>query len=442
MAALRRAALVFFGVALALTGVETAMRAVGWVLDRTAASEAGGDGAVPGAFRVLCLGESTTAPVSWGGGVDYSWPAQLREILRQRYPGRSFQVVNQGRAATSTAAILANAPDYLEQYRPQVVIAMMGINDDKWYGIVAFPSGFGGLLGRGLAHLKVWKLANYIHQEFFLQRRSAPPAGLTAPSPLIAKCLEFRSGAAALRDCTEAMRGAPDDPRPYEALASFYQGQREFGRALSMAEAAERRGSINPRTFLILGDRLSSSKRYEQARVMYRRCIDSAEDDLPMADWCSSRGLAMTYVSENRYGSAAEAYKESIAVYPDWLWKPFAIGSAESSAEKNPVTASNYRLLRRLVQERRSTLIAMQYPGERLRDLKDMLSGASDVVWVDNKESFDRALARRRYDEIFSDRFSGSWGHCTSEGNRIIAENAARALAPLLGGVSAPEKTP
>jgi hypothetical protein len=46
------------------------------------------------------------------------------------------------------------------------------------------------------------------------------------------------------------------------------------------------------------------------------------------------------------------------------------------------------------------------------------------LVWiVDNEQSFERALAAEGVDKIFFDQFAGDFGHCTAQGNRLIAKN-------------------
>ena len=50
-----------------------------------------------GAYRILCLGESTTA----SGGID-AWPNQLDAILSRRNLGIRFSVINGGRVAADT----------------------------------------------------------------------------------------------------------------------------------------------------------------------------------------------------------------------------------------------------------------------------------------------------------------------------------------------------
>ncbi|MBP6919526.1 MAG: tetratricopeptide repeat protein [Candidatus Omnitrophica bacterium] len=73
-----------------------------------------------GACRIMCLGESTT---------EGQYPRFLEEILNGRDIGVRFSVIDKGRAATSTTTLLNLLEHQLDEYRPDIVITMMGIND-------------------------------------------------------------------------------------------------------------------------------------------------------------------------------------------------------------------------------------------------------------------------------------------------------------------------
>lgn len=77
-------------------------------------------------LRILCLGESTTAPTS---APDLSWPRRLEDRLNRERPGR-FVVLNHLPEADS-AVIEQALPAYLEKYEPDLLIAMTGGGDPK-----------------------------------------------------------------------------------------------------------------------------------------------------------------------------------------------------------------------------------------------------------------------------------------------------------------------
>ncbi len=77
-----------------------------------------------GAYRIMCLGESTTAAIE-----DSPWSSQLEKILNEQIGGLKFSVINKGVSATNTSIILSQLEENLKKYKPDMVITMMGIND-------------------------------------------------------------------------------------------------------------------------------------------------------------------------------------------------------------------------------------------------------------------------------------------------------------------------
>ncbi len=94
----------------------------------------------------------------------------------------------------------------------------------------------------------------------------------------------------------------------------------------------------------------------------------------------------------------------------------------------NPITRDSYRRLRKIADRRRLQLVAVQYPTRGITPLKKMNQSNQGVIFVDNEATFKEALERMEYGDIFKDNFAGDFGHCTAEGNRILAENVSRAI--------------
>jgi tetratricopeptide (TPR) repeat protein len=107
-----------------------------------------------GTCTILCLGESTTAMGGTG-----SYPSQLERILNERLPGVRFRVINKGWPGAMTAEIVRNLDGYLEEYSPEIVVAMMGINDtwlDEAYRRVRTEADAGILRFRSLRIYRLW----------------------------------------------------------------------------------------------------------------------------------------------------------------------------------------------------------------------------------------------------------------------------------------------
>lgn len=104
-----------------------------------------------GSYRIMCSGESTTA----FGGND-SYPSQLEKILNQSNAGIRFTVINKGVPGVPTSNLLAHLEDYLNIYKPNMVVTMMGINDE--YQRVDHEK----LLVSFIKSFRIYKLAEFL----------------------------------------------------------------------------------------------------------------------------------------------------------------------------------------------------------------------------------------------------------------------------------------
>ena len=78
-------------------------------------------------YRIICLGESTTAG---------QYPSYLNEILNQRSSKIKFSLIDKGVTGTHTTAIINQLESYINEYHPDMVVTMMGINDTKYHSPV------------------------------------------------------------------------------------------------------------------------------------------------------------------------------------------------------------------------------------------------------------------------------------------------------------------
>ena len=124
-----------------------------------------------GTYRILCIGESTTA---LGGGNSY--PSQLESILTQRFVRRQFKVINKGLVSKTSQDILSQLKENLDRYKPQLVIAMIGINDNRF---PMTPVTVGEKIERVLERSRVYKLFKMIKlhlKQKLVEKRASPNA--------------------------------------------------------------------------------------------------------------------------------------------------------------------------------------------------------------------------------------------------------------------------
>lgn len=82
------------------------------------------------AFRILFLGESTTAGAGAGVGLGNAYPAQVEKILQQNFTTKNVKSYNKGISTIETTAILRNLDRLMIKYKPHLVVIMAGVNDN------------------------------------------------------------------------------------------------------------------------------------------------------------------------------------------------------------------------------------------------------------------------------------------------------------------------
>jgi tetratricopeptide (TPR) repeat protein len=162
------------------------------------------------------------------------------------------------------------------------------------------------------------------------------------------------------------------------------------------------------------------------------------------------KSLAELYYHEGKFEKAAEIYKywyengkfegrdllaSSLAtVYRRMGREPDAALYSEKARryrEEHYIeeTKENYLKLISITKRRGIKLVLMQYPVRSLEALRNMITDDSDgVVFVSNENNFRDAIRERGFWYYFCDDFAGDFGHCTDEGNTLIAENLANAI--------------
>lgn len=98
-------------------------------------------------IRILVLGESTSA-VAGIGKSDLlvqrtSYPTQLERKLNSESKDRRYVVINRSSMGGDSARAVANIDDYMQRYRPHVVLAMMGMKDQGGVSEEQGASAFG-----------------------------------------------------------------------------------------------------------------------------------------------------------------------------------------------------------------------------------------------------------------------------------------------------------
>ncbi len=449
-----RLVLLLFGVVLSLGLLELGLRAAGMAF--LARQELHNRSALAGtdAVTVLCIGESTTGL----GGAD-SYPSQLQDVLNEH--DRRATVVNKGIPAITTDVIVANLPGWIETYRPAVVVAMMGVNDPR-------DDELGQPLAWSLQSFRVYKLSAWLADGLrhrFTPARETPaqkdarvkrtaaenPHDPDALADLAEVLLAERQPADALTTLERGLALRPADLRQRMLLARMAYANHDSERAVGIldaltAEAPDdgRRQAAIAMEYLLGGD-LERAERilavhpdvraYEFLEAGYyeraaralaagdpdeaERILNATERRLP--------SLRLGHLLHKQRALIAHARGDETSFEAE-----LAIVRRLTAARGSTMTARNYRLVRLLLTEHEIPLVAVQYPLRSVDTLEELVDRDPSIVFVDDERVFANAVANVSWDAYFTDDFAGDFGHLNRAGNRMLAENVARAVERIL----------
>ncbi|MBU4333611.1 MAG: tetratricopeptide repeat protein, partial [Candidatus Omnitrophica bacterium] len=379
-------------------------------------------------YRIMCLGESTTV---WGGKNNY--PGQMERILNKNDLGIKFTVINKGVPGTNTEEIVNNLNDNLNKYKPDMVITVMGINDNihtDFVNINAFEatdvdnkqvavcecanddkdctcmnvlgSNDPSLRNRGiktfsfLRSLRIYKLFNIIIPKKIVPDDSGE------------NTLSFYNQAEIYRfqgDCDNAeslfQRSVEEDPGhswTYTYLAWCYEFNGNYTKAV---ETLKKALELNPRNDAAMGNLGSIYNKTGDCENAIK-AWKMAKLYNPTNDWhyvnlgwiyakngqCDEAKInfikAETFSKENdrHYRTLSQCYKEQ-GNY-DEASKYYAKAIRSNSSYYNPATSHNYKILRNMLNRRAIKHIAVQYPMRNVDTLKNMLKPSGSTIFVSN----------------------------------------------------------
>jgi lysophospholipase L1-like esterase len=392
-------------------------------------------------YRILCIGESTT----YLGG-ENNYPNYLSEILNRSNPEKSVVVINKGTPGISTDFILKNIEGWIERYQPDIVVAMMGIND-----VMLIP-GFGQREFPVLSFLKkmqTYKLMKRIVSalNIKIKGRGLKPAGAMPhlPADLNEDGDIYTEDLYAVRDQFRlAMSKLPGKYNDRYVQAVISEGMKNYPLAerlyLSLILETDDE-DIHRWIYKEVGELLQMQGRYLEfvelmPKISYgywgqdwidHVCVDASGVEKVMKIF---EGIIENTADKapvyHILAKCSEKYGDDES--GDFFRKQ---SEREALETIHPVTRRNYLKLVDMLSRRNIRIVVVQYPLRPLDPLKSLLKAADrfdDVVFVDNEDSFKAALKKEGQKEYFIDMFAGDFGHCTEKGNRLLAANVASVL--------------
>lgn len=251
----------------------------------------------------------------------------------------------------------------------------------------------------------------------------------------------------------QALEAAPGSAEGYAQLGRFYAWRNRPREAETMCRRAVEIDPANELAWAKLGDICRGRGELEEAEEMYQKALD-----INPLNNIAFRILAVRYLEQEKFAEVEELCGNILAVDPrhEVALSVMAVccqaqgkkDSAEeyfSRVEKlrtgrvNPRLATNYQKVWQMVREREIPLVCVQYPVRNVVNLKRMFPNPDGIIFVDNETVFKTALEAGSYGDLFTDCFAGDFGHCTPRGNRLLAENIAASVLPLIRGEGRPD---
>ncbi len=211
----------------------------------------------------------------------------------------------------------------------------------------------------------------------------------------------------------QALALEPQTEREYRVLADEYMRRGKTDKAVLVLETAETKFPQNQRRKDMLLFVLMRTHNYERARELIKTIKPQTQ----------SRALALERTKNTI------AFLESMARHNSRYTKDILKDKVDYIRTH---TQSNYKAVAQILQAYKVPLISVQYPMREIAPLKKILKNFPQTVFVDNCGSFVRGVMEKGYDYYFADCFAGDFGHCTREGNTLLANNIAAHIVPLL----------
>ena len=298
----QKAALIVFGFLLSLFILEVGLRLAGFTLaalqeNRNRISlRKGGD------YRILCLGESTT---------EGQYPSFLEASLNQNGGGMKFTVLDKGKGGTNTLSILGHAEAYLDQYHPDMVVAMMGINDgDVPHLPYENPSASAATLF--LNSFTTYKLARLLWLHIRAKPPQASPAKDVAQSFSVGGLIKkTHKKVAAPDNLKKALELNPKDAWTYAQLGRFYLEHAAFAQAEASFKKAIEFDSKNEQAYRGLGGAYQQQGQLVQAEVSLKKSVE-----LNPRDERAYNELGGFYQQQGEFAQAEANYKKVLELNP------------------------------------------------------------------------------------------------------------------------------
>ncbi|NLB35214.1 MAG: tetratricopeptide repeat protein [Elusimicrobia bacterium] len=264
-----------------------------------------------GSYRILCLGDSTT---------ENQWPPYLKEILNKEDLGIKFSVIDKGRSCTNSMHIMAELEDNISNYKPDMLITMMGANDGGYYSdITSIKPGT-------LKNLKIYKLFKMIL--LAIKDRSREVQAATKEDVGLAENI---SDALNMKDQIEnsLLISGKDSDKTYRDYGAYFRAQQQYEEAMEYLRKAIEINSANGLNYAVMGQCFKDQGKYELAEKYFKKAVKLGSED----EWILGE-LAHCLKAQSKYEEADSYFKRLLQVNPMNDFAYCELGSCSKSQGK------------------------------------------------------------------------------------------------------------
>jgi len=242
-------------------------------------------------YRIMTLGESTTADESGNS----PWPGQLEEILNSKSSMIIFKVINKAVDGVTTHFLMATLEESLDKYKPNMVVAMMGANDNKINFVLKYDRKSESAFSSIFKGLRIYKLVRLLWNSLTGKAYGAQATPSLSESTLSQtesnnewgyidagrSFVKHRNCDGAEEMFRRAMEINPENQQIYTALGECYESQGDHGRAEEMYKKALEINPENDLVYIEVGKSYLNERYYEKAEEMFRKALEIN----PENDW-------------------------------------------------------------------------------------------------------------------------------------------------------------
>ncbi len=308
----KKISLVMFGLFMGLVVLEIGLRLAGFMFFVLQENRNSRFKNKKNTYRIMCLGESTTA-LPLGDG---AYPNQLEKILNKQQIGIKFVVINKGVPAVDTTYLLAHLEENLNRYSPDMVIAMMGINDKS---SPVFPKNIYTLrIEPFVKNLRIYKLMEllqlHIADKIKLQKQANSKLRIDNSINSYQEYIKLGENYVGLKDYSqaekmfsEAIKLSRVDKQAYFMLFALYRSMGEFEMAEILMKKLIELDHNDSGAYINLGLSYDDQGKVLDAEGAFKRAIK-----LDSKSQKTYRALAWHYRNQNNYQKAETVFKQVI----------------------------------------------------------------------------------------------------------------------------------